>query len=311
MRQIFVLLIFFLGACQSTWAGESARPGPPEQLSVKDRFEALCRLASEEPPSFSSDPAHYISGSPARQAMVALGPRSLPYVMERIRNDDTHKWAFVYVAAAILKIEPGAAVTGSSSRLQRHIEGKLVSGYQEAEEQFPRLNREWLKEKGQQETPELWRDIATLDAEFKVLQTRRELTPAGKAYSQIEGLGIFVLPSLMRELEKGNYDFLPIIGSLTDGKAPVRRGKAQQSARACIAWWAENKDQWTIDASELETPSSAEAVQLELRVDADKDSYLADQARSAGPPRARHHDTGPRRDGLGAHHLVAHPHPGR
>ncbi len=256
MRYILVLVPLFLGISSVVWGTSLEHSVAGTELSVKEKFEDLCKSAREESPSFSSDTLHVISASPAYQAIVAMGPRCLPYVMEKIRKEDVHKWTFVYVGAVILKIEPGPVVMGSSSRLQKYVEKKLVSGYQEAEEEFSRLNAEWMKEKGQKEAPELWTEVTVLDGEFKVLKTHKEFTPAGKVYSQIRSLGIFVLPSLMLELEKGNYDFLPIISTLSNGSAPTGRGYAKQGAKACITWWAKNKGDWTIRASEFRESSS-------------------------------------------------------
>ena len=257
MRWLLISICSLFWICEGICADNELRPASIKELDVKGKLEVLCKQATEEKTSRTSKPYKFLSESPAYQAIIALGPPCVPYLMEKIRNEDTYKWNFVYTTAAILKIEPGPTTKGSSLRLQKYIESKLASGYREAEDEFKKLKAEWLEERGEEETPELWKDITVLNAEFKVLRTHREPTPLGEVYGQIRGLGIFVLPSLIKDLENGNYDFLPIICHLTDGKAPTGRGYPREGAKACIEWWAKNKEHWTIRPSVVTHPTQS------------------------------------------------------
>ena len=247
MRSALAVVVAVVLTSVATRAEDAPTVPADKEAKLRERFEELCRKSREAPPSYSSSLTDVVAEDPALQDIISLGPACLPQLMAKIGEDDFDA-SLLYVATTILKIEPDEF--GSDSEWREHLEDRMKSGYEEAKKEFEKLRREWYAERQRAPTLELWRDIVELDPEFKVLTTRRERTRLGEVYHRIPALGIFALPFLLDEIEKGRSDFIPIVGFLTDGKAPVVGGRVEEVTRNVLRWWKQHessKDSTTTD----------------------------------------------------------------
>ena len=228
-------------------------------VKVKERFEILLERVSQENVSAASWPRQVVSETPAFQEMISLGPSCLPYLMESRRQTGL-EFNLLVVAAEILKLPPESVSGETVAVFRKSLESKMRNGYKEAEEKLPILMGKWSEAKRETDVPALWHDVTVLDPEFRILRTERQLTPLGEVYTEIQNLGIFVLPLLMREVKKGEYDFLPIIGFLTNGSAPLDGwGRADEAANACLQWWEEHRSEWIVDVPAGKSPPDDKA----------------------------------------------------
>ena len=246
MRSTMIALaLLLLLACphHGSRGGTPARPGA--RGGLRQRFQGLLEK-SRQSLSWLSNARGIVDESPALQEMIALGPGCLPHVMREVRKKSPDQLQLMWVAADVMKVSPGRADTRSEESFHAWLTAKMTNGPQWASSEFTTLRRKWFDMKRQAGTTELWHDVTLLDPEFRSLRTRRQFTPLGKIYADIQGLGVFVLPLLVQELEKGEYDFLPVIKHLTSGAARVYGGRAASSAKVCIAWWAKHRREWTV-----------------------------------------------------------------
>ncbi len=75
------------------------------------------------------------------------------------------------------------------------------------------------------------------------------MTPAGKLYMKIQAVGIGVLPSLVAQMQAGHYEFADMAYNLVNHKAPETDAlfpNDSDRAKALIAWWEQNKQDWLI-----------------------------------------------------------------
>lgn len=235
----------------SRGAGNEDRAAPSKTVDRKTEFERLY-LESGKTHSLSSIRETVISENPAYMKMIALGPRCLPFLMAKVDQGVPSAYDLIGVAEKILKVrppkDPKMAIKGGE---QRWLKRKLEKGYQEAEARFRKLQAAWAAAKARSKDHVLWRDVTVLDQEFKVLKVRREYTPLGKVYRDIQSLGLFVLPSLMEGLAAGRHtDFLPIVRFLTNGRAPIHGASPPVETKRCDEWWKKHKDEWTVPVFE-------------------------------------------------------------
>jgi len=219
-------------------------------IKVKERFQSLLDRASKENVSLSSWPRDVVSETASLRKMISLGPSCLPYLMER-RGKTGLEFELLWVAVEILKLPPESVSGSTVATFRKSLESKVRNGYKEAGDKFPILKGKWSETKREAETLALWHDITALDPEFRILRTERQLTPLGEVYTEIQNLGVFVLPLLMEEVKKGEYDFLPIIGSLTNGAAPLDGCRPVDDAANALKWWGKHSAEWTVDVSQL------------------------------------------------------------
>jgi hypothetical protein len=235
----------------SRGAGNEGKPAPSKTVDMKTEFERLY-LESEKTPSLLSNRDMVISGNPGYMKMIALGPRCLPFLMAKVDQGVPSRYNLIGVAEKILKVrpprDPKIAIKGGE---QRWLKRKLEKGHQEAKARFTKLQVEWAAAKAQSKDHVLWKDITVLDKETKVLKVRREHTPMGKVYRDIQSLGLFVLPSLMEGLAAGRHtDFLPIVRFLTNGRAPIHGASPAVETKRCNEWWKKHEAEWIVPVFE-------------------------------------------------------------
>lgn len=225
--------------------GNEDRAEPSKKVDMKTEFERLY-LESKKTPSYSSNPEAVISENPAYMRLIALGPRCVPLIWKKVDNGVPDRVILMGVAARILKVKPDAETRARRETFKKWLRMTVDKGYGDAKGRFAALKAKWTKEKTRSKDMVLWSDASILDQEFKVIRTKRKLTKLGEVYQSIEGLGVFVLPCLIDDLAAGNLDWLPIVEHLTDGKAPMIKGRASVDAKRCVEWWKKHKAQWTV-----------------------------------------------------------------
>jgi len=232
--------VFLLVLASFTMAEEGTVAN--DRASLEKECDALIQTAKGTL-SLSSDSRRVISETPALQKLARMNPEAVPYMLENVGECPVLAW----VAQDILKVFPQATDDLlDSSTMTKWLSAKTRTGYEDARAAFPRLRNEWARTKERSQTMALWQDVTVLDTEWMCLRTKRELTALGEVYVEIQNLGVFVLPLLMEGLKHGEYDFLPMIGHLTNRQAPAGAGKPEESAELCLKWWAKNSARWKV-----------------------------------------------------------------
>jgi len=214
---------------------------------VKEQFDELLRKARARPRSRSSSIQIDFSKNPPLRGMVALGPRCLPFLLDVVEDEPPDEHELLCVVVGIMKTPLDLIAARKTGSFRQWTRSKLRNGYKDAGRRFPDLMRKWQEEQTGAKGQVLWQDVTSLDPEFKVLRTKRERSQLGRIYGQVRELGIFVLPVLMDEFRKGQYEFVSIVPELTDGNARLRGGRAEDMARAHLAWWEEHRTEWLIE----------------------------------------------------------------
>lgn len=241
-KEVFLVVVLSLVGDVSMRAYGSNDIASDCKRTVEEEFERLC-VVTKNHNSLSSIPSQIIENVSGYQEMIDLGVPCLPYLMKKLDDESNGDEILMFVAARIIKCKPDELVmTGHSYK--KWLDEKLETGAQDAASDFRQLVERWERERLYPELvgQELWIDIVELDHEHMVYRTRRVHTVQGQIWSDIQDLGIFVLPCLVEQFEQGNYDFLLIFGELTNDEAPVKTGKPRGAA--CVKWWQENKADW-------------------------------------------------------------------
>jgi len=224
-------------------AQPAPNPGSNTQDEIRTTFEyhyqewkVHCRSVAS-----SSELSTYLD-SPHYKAMVDLGPRALPYLVEK-REEAAGVvpigWAWIQISGVIPdpSVYPWARET---------IGGWWKAGPQRIKERFQQLVEEWksLQNSG---LVTLSPEGKHLDPETREAITGNEGTDVAQTYRELRALGIAVLPWVVERLEEGDDDLLWLVGMLTHGESgPAAGVPAEDATTSCLSWWQDNKDRWTI-----------------------------------------------------------------
>jgi hypothetical protein len=185
-------------------------------------------------------------GTDSYRALVALGARVLPEVWGRLESDgrlarlvwDITKWRYETVRSGA---KPGQHVwTVDAFPDMKSTTGP--PGWRSVLLRWWRENPKWTEER-----------FARLYQEWKALTAEGKREEAEARYQAIKDLGIAALPYMMEKVKAGETALMPAIAYLTDGAVP-----ADSDSEACLAWWEENRERWTIPF-EVPLPEPAEA----------------------------------------------------
>lgn len=163
----------------------------------------------------------FLAAGPDFQEIVALGPKVVPYLVEKIEKNpgDFHLEHAIY---RIIKKDfekndwpqnkLGDSITAAKMYVQWWKEGRFKTGGRFAE----------------------------LYSKWKTLKLEKKDKEAKETYRQIVNLGIPVLPYLVENVET-EPEFIPAISKLTDRQLP-----ATATGAGCKQWWQNNKQKWEL-----------------------------------------------------------------
>jgi hypothetical protein len=246
-------LIWWLAVC-CLLAGLAVSQGTtPSREGVSDaELEQLYEAwltSLREPETVLSSGARQTS-SPYFTAMVAKGPTAVPFMIAKLDSAPTPDVAS-FLMTSLSRITHARPFSKEEARrMSTDAKAKAwVTWFRTLDENVNRLFREkavaWLSFAGARE-PTLWSETTFYDPRMGELQTRRELTEAGKAYEGLLDLGIPILPLLVERLRAGQTCFIPVFEELTKSGAVVHGPNAETTSRNCVDWWERNKEDWVI-----------------------------------------------------------------
>ena len=146
--------------------------------------------------------------------IVAMGPKVIPYLIEK-RLDDPNfvwiGWSWLYVSRVNTdpKINPWA---------KEKILDWWKEGRNKAKERTESLYKEWKNNK-----------------------SKNQFNEARNNQDSIRALGIAALPIIIEKIKEGDTEFIETLSELTDNKV-----KKDATAAECLKWWNENKEDWLV-----------------------------------------------------------------
>jgi len=206
------------------------------------------------------------------RTIVAMGPRVLPYIVEKHAADPNFGWTgWAWIEVARIIPNPKINRWAQESMLNWWEEGR-----KQAKKRFELLYDELIK-------------------------FRKEGSKEGvdKTLKSIKAIGIICLPYVMEKIQSGNYELLPvvhnIIPELVSRELDISSLSQSEQAEAYLTSWKRNKEKWLIpfpnkkpvaNAGVHQTVISGDVVQLDglASRDADKDQLTYRWAQMAGPP---------------------------
>ncbi|HOX39203.1 MAG TPA: hypothetical protein PL033_14560 [Candidatus Brocadiia bacterium] len=96
---------------------------------------------------------------------------------------------------------------------------------------------------------------AYFDDTGKVVSCSMKSTELGIAYDQIANLGIDVLPIIVEQFSKGEYDLYPVfwrvVGKVSNGRVKTQRSDIlDERIKFTLQWWEANKQDWLLPPPE-------------------------------------------------------------
>ena len=217
--------------------------GLSAQQSMEELFEAKYQRWSE----FISRPevmAQSVVGPRFEcsqfQEIVDLGLQALPYIVRKMKQnpEDRLLWKAIEEIAKV-------RIRGKYDREKNKVVFPQFPDLKPGE----RVYLYWWRE-GHKFTPERFE---TLYVEWRQLKGARGEEEAGAIYRRMVDLGVTVLPSMMKRIERGDSALVAVVSYLTDG-AIDHDATPQQ----CINWWQRNEKEWTIPFGSGAEPDTTE-----------------------------------------------------
>jgi hypothetical protein len=229
-------------------AEEGARSVGTPDHEVERLYEAWLKALEEPRTRLSS--GHLQMSNPHFRAIVAKGPKAVPFLIGRLESARAPDTAS-FVMAALSRITRARPFSREEARgMSTNARAKAwVIWFRNLEQntssQFKERAAAWRRftEAGK---PALWKETTFYVPDMGELQTRKELTEAGTAYEAILDLGIAGLPLLVERLRLGETRFIPIFEEITGSRPAVHGPNAETTSHNCVAWWDRNKDDWIV-----------------------------------------------------------------
>ena len=209
--------------------------------------------------------------------LLNLGPRAVPFMVEKIETTDLAKadgrsrTAVSQLWQVVMRITKVTLRTKSDRNGTKFLDfpnmpdgpGLYSYWWHEGRKSIPTLFADsygrWKKLKAASAAPLVLATRETiLHNEQQVLATPEKKTPLGQLFDEVSGLGIDVLPLLIEKLDQNDYDALPFVDRLTDGVGAFSCFKAADGASGTLFWWKRNKDDWLLPPPDGILPKAAE-----------------------------------------------------
>lgn len=205
--------------------------------------------------------------SPDFEAIVRLGPAILPYIFEKVDEDEGFVWiGWAWGAVTRVSIDPSV-----NPWAKEPIENWWQGGKSQARTRFESAYTRWRDLKRQGRSQE-----------------------ASRARENIRALGISCLPMIMAGLDTDSEEMLALVEDITGGTADTSGRTTVERVKSCLSWWARNREAWLIPfpntqpvalAGQDQTVVSGATVVLDGSgsTDSDKDSLTYEWRQIAGP----------------------------
>lgn len=219
---------------------------PPDEAALRAEFERRYRAWREyadRPEIRIRSDERARTDNAAYAAIVALGPRAAPLVLEKLPESRFLGAALERMTAR--RLSPGerseAASREGAVAVWRRWWGE---GRRSAPERFAAAYREWREARRRGERL-LRSEEAVLDADGRLREERGE-TALGRAFEGMRAPGIDALPWIADRIRAGDADLLPLFGDLTGGLGATGVGSREDRVRFSIEWWDANRPDWTL-----------------------------------------------------------------
>jgi len=232
---IVVPLLAFFGM-QSLMSQPQDESSDETRGQFEERYQALQEyLASGE--AGARDPLLTGKGIKLYWGIIKLGPPALPYIIEKIEQGD---WR---LGGCVLMISKKRFYRSDYADVRAYGDAITTAG----------MYVEWWHE-GRKDTVE---QFETLYQQWKDLRGQGQDEGAADKYERIRGLGIAALPYIIKKVEQGDVDLIPLVSRLTSGAGGAPDAiSSTASAAECLDWWNKNKQRWTLPPVKSETVSS-------------------------------------------------------
>jgi hypothetical protein len=210
---IFILLI------TTTCLGEQSHS---LRKSVYEGYQKWLHHATKPEMESSSGPNLYDEGM---TDIIALGIPAVPIILETMHwyannEHDSQVFHLQYALNQIVKVN-------FQGYLFRYTRG-LSSQYNDAWEKWYRNSDKYTKMEFELNIA-AWQGFKHDENPELVKEVMRRIT----------NIGVFVLPYLIKEIQNGKIDLIPIVSILTDGKVP-----SDATSEQCLTWWENNKERY-------------------------------------------------------------------
>ena len=231
------------GGFQGTVLAQPAAGSSTEMQRLFDaRYDAWKQWVADHPEeSFSSIRTGWEFNSEPYRQLVALGPRSVPCILPRLRGDMNLLAALQDITGVRLHERHEALAPGKERWTVDELPGLQWSRLPDPRDIWFR----WWKE----ERPHTSARFEKLYAERQTLLQQGDAKGAQEKYELIQDLGIPVLPCLVDKIGQGATDLVPILSALTKGAV-----KPDASPKDCAEWWNGHEEEWTLPSA---TPAPA------------------------------------------------------
>lgn len=190
-------------------AGEAPGEGEVRKL-FEERYRAWRAFMDSDARVLLSDTEGYSTRQ--YKAIIALGVRALPYIIEKMRDDPGMWYAVRIISKRVFTVE----------------ERKKTGG------DWVPLFFEW-RERGRFKAEQRFEELYT--------ERRRLMREANQKYERIKQLGILALPYVMRKMIDECDEELVELASYLTGQNFPDRGRIKD----CIDWWDRNKWRWVVE----------------------------------------------------------------
>ncbi len=219
-------------------------PAQPDEFRAEfdRRYESWqARVAAV---SFSSRTGPYIE-NPEFEALVALGPRIVPFLVEKLPPDQPD-W--------LMRMAIGDAVRGG-------VPEDIMDWWQRGpdEGQMEQAYEDWKAAKTEGAETALWTETISFSDAYDRVGRIRTPTKAGEAWLALRAFGVDIIPFANERFREGDYDLYDMVRELTDNQAPEGPTAAPFSdnwRERYFAWWKDNAEHWTVPRPHAATPDN-------------------------------------------------------
>ena len=193
--------------------------------------------------------------------IVALGPRVVPLLVEKLESDP-NCWPLGKAIEEVARLK-------LRRRYDKIARRTVFADFPEMPERVNPYAYWWRTGRRMRRTKfdgayEKWKaarlsgvttlrtEVAALQPESFTIENVVHKTSLGEAYEEMRSMGIDILPLLIQKFNDGDHDLLPLFGELTDGRGITHIGSLKDRVRFTLEWWEKNKEDWLLPPAEEE-----------------------------------------------------------